>query len=305
MNGGLFPERLTDGDFRPDVAAYYFKEWNGFRMGYHTHRATEIMYVIGGTCSVELLPGGHTDKIELTLTKGEFIVLDANVPHRLIVEGTCRMLNLEFRFAERDGLVPPVGRLALEEKTVRQLLACPQSFVVLRDPHDFQQALKSLVLELDASPSGNGPMTELLFGQLLLLLARLYHLSSADGSGVQERYIRLCIRFMHQHYDLNLTVPEIAASVNLHPGYLQRIFKRSVGMPLMSYLTAFRMERAKMLLRQTAIPVADIADYVGVGSRQYFHLLFRKHAGMTPVDYRKSASTHHYDDDEYYESENF
>jgi YesN/AraC family two-component response regulator len=65
----------------------------------------------------------------------------------------------------------------------------------------------------------------------------------------------------------------------------------------MEYLTAIRMEKAKMLLLRTDIPATDIPDYVGVGSRSYFHALFKKHTGMTPVEFRRSIDTHQWRDE--------
>ena len=41
------------GEFRPKIVAYYYKQWDDFHMGFHTHDWTEFMYVISGTCTVE------------------------------------------------------------------------------------------------------------------------------------------------------------------------------------------------------------------------------------------------------------
>ncbi|MNW64694.1 CFA/I fimbrial subunit D [compost metagenome] len=59
----------------------------------------------------------------------------------------------------------------------------------------------------------------------------------------------------------------------------------------MQYLTRLRMDKAAMMLLHTDIPVADIADYVGIGSRQYFHAVFKTHMGQTPIQYRNSLHT--------------
>ncbi|WP_155983945.1 helix-turn-helix transcriptional regulator, partial [Paenibacillus sp. 1-18] len=71
-----------------------------------------------------------------------------------------------------------------------------------------------------------------------------------------------------------------------------RIFKKHTGQTLTAYLTMLRMDKARMLLQQTDIPIQEIADYVGVGSRQYFHMLFKKHTGKTPVEYRSAVERH-------------
>jgi AraC-like DNA-binding protein len=46
-----------------------------------------------------------------------------------------------------------------------------------------------------------------------------------------------------------------------------------------------------MLLARTDIPIAEIADYAGFNSRQYFSELFRKMTGTTPAAFRKSVET--------------
>ncbi len=300
---GLFPERLAAGSYRPVVTAYYFREWQDYRMSDHTHRSMEIMYVIGGNCTVELASSsaGGGARHSISLTKGEFIFLDGNVPHRLLVPETCRMLNVEFRFEEeaeesaegRSARFPTMQSLAEEDEALAKLFACPDPFLVLREPHDVYHVLKSLVLELD-SPTRRGIMVHLLLAQLLILIAGLYHAKAASGAENQEVYVRRTIEFLHQNYDRLLQIKEIAAHVNLHPGYLQRIFKAKAGVSIMEYLTYFRMEKAKMLLRQTDIPVLEIADYVGVGSRQYLHMLFKKHTGATPAEYRRMIDTHRF-----------
>ncbi|AOZ92169.1 AraC family transcriptional regulator [Paenibacillus crassostreae] len=289
---GLFPELLMLKDFHPEVSAYYYKEWKAFEMALHTHDSSEIMYVITGVCSVELMIGQGEDErdcSEVSLKKGEFIILNGNVPHRLLVPETCRMLNIEFRFTQSDGLFPSMRQLAESEASLSLLFDDTVSFLVLREFQEIHHVLRSLVFELDATSKGLEPMAQILFAQLLIRIARLYQDNVTTGSsGVQGMYVQQCIEYLQQNYDRNVQIKEIAESINLHPGYLQRIFKRKIGISIMAYLNHYRMEKTKMLLRQTEIPIADIADYVGIGSRQYLHMMFKKHTGLTPVEYRKS-----------------
>ncbi len=296
-NGSIFDENLLKADYSPRIYAYYFKQWNGFNMAFHQHDSTEIMYVIQGECLVEW-DGGAGNKESVKLKKGEFILLDANVPHRLAVEQTCRMLNVEFGFTEHIGTFPSIKQMAAEEETLREMVSAPASYLMLQDPDEVYHALKSLVLELDNRGSDGGVLDRLLLSQLLIRISRLRREAESNGWQQAEQYVKQSIEFLHQNYDRNIQVKEIAAFVNLHPGYLQRIFKAQSGQTLMEYLTSVRMEKAKMLLLRTDIPVADISDYVGTGSRQYFHALFKKHTRQTPIQYRNSIDTHHYSEKE-------
>ncbi|AZK48401.1 AraC family transcriptional regulator [Paenibacillus lentus] len=342
--GSLFRTGLLDGDFQPEITAYYFKQWNEMHMAFHRHDSTEIMYIISGVCRVEINSGSareHDSKVEgVNLKKGEFILIDANVPHRLIVEkeSPCRMLNIEFRFSDCKGSHPSLRQYFVDGgEAVAIMASAPFNYIVMRDPEDIYYTLKSLVLELDrighevppvqSSREGTGrsaalgdpavgmkyhgrhvqsqgqAMVRLLFAQLLIALGRLRQEHSTSGQLEYDHYVKQCLNYLHENYDQDIRVQDVAKIVNLHPGYLQRIFKNHTGETLMQYLTRLRMDKASMLLLHTDIPVADIADYVGIGSRQYFHALFKKHTGFTPVMYRNSL--HAQKNDEELKSEDF
>jgi len=283
----LFPPSAWSQDVHPRVYAYYYKQWNGFDMPFHRHDSTEIMYLIRGSCRVEVMRGDTTD--DLTLGKGEFIVVGSGVPHRLVVDASCRMLNVEFGFADSGVGVPSVRRLAAEERSLAPLLADRSAYLVLRDPDDVYHALKALVLELDARGTDGGTMVHLLFSQLLIRIARLREEAASAAEPQGERYVRKCVEFLRQNYDRDIQVKDVAAAVSLHPKYVHRLFRKVTGQTITAYLTSLRMEKAKMLLQRTDVPIADISDYVGVGSRQYFHALFKKTTGLTPVQFREAS----------------
>ncbi|MFS8213354.1 AraC family transcriptional regulator [Paenibacillus polymyxa] len=290
MNGSLFEPQLRDGDYIPRFFAYYYKQWHDYTMSYHDHHSTEIMYMISGFCRVDVQTGENVEE-SITLRKGEFIMLDAGVPHRLVVEGEqpCRMLNVEFGFSEGVRVGPSIRQMAAEEQEVTTLMSRPFPYLVLSDPEEVYYALKSLVLELDQRKAQPGAMAEMLFMQLLVRIARLREEAERSNTQQTDMYIKRCIEFLHLNYDRDIVVKDMAAAVNLHPGYLHRIFKKHTGQTLTAYLTMLRMDKARMLLQQTDIPIQEIADYVGVASRQYFHMLFKKHTGKTPVEYRSAV----------------
>ncbi|MEK3866788.1 AraC family transcriptional regulator [Paenibacillus sp. FSL H7-0716] len=292
-SGSLFQQVLIEGDYSPHFFAYYYKQWNNYNMSYHQHNSTEIMYLISGNCIVDVRPSSGGEE-RVRLKRGELIILDANVPHRLIVEegAPCRMLNVEFGFMEYRGVAPSVGKLAREEAALAEMLQLPFSSLVMPDPEEIYHVLKGLVLELDQSGGKGGSMVDLLFCELLLRLSRLRQEQLHTSQQPSQLYVRRSIEFLHQNYDQNIQVKDIAAAVNLHPGYLHRIFKSHTGRTLSDYLNMLRMEKAKMLLGQSDIPIAEIADYVGISSRQYFHLLFKKYADCTPVEFRNSIERH-------------
>lgn len=289
-NGSLFQSLLLQQDSSPQIMAYYFKTWRNLSMHFHRHSSTEIMYNISGECRVELeVESGVIDCVELK--KSEFIVLDGNVSHRLIVDeaSSCRMLNIEFHFNGQQGIFPSVKQFAGEEEALAALIQSPEPYLLLTDPDEVYHMLKSLVLELDKQALETGVMVQLLFMQLLIRIARLWEQLKQNGQPQSDYYIKQCSEYLQHNYDRQISVKEIAAHVKLHPGYLQRIFKLNTGSTITGYLTSLRMEKAKMLLQQTDIPIIEISECVGVESRQYFHFLFKQYTGWTPDAFRKAV----------------
>jgi AraC-like DNA-binding protein len=272
--------------YHPEVVAYYYKEWQDFQMAFHSHEAIEIMYVISGDCHVEL----ESDVIPLK--KRQFIMIDSNIQHRLIIEDgkPCRMLNVEFVLENKCGVFPSIKDLSQESENLQALLSDKQAFIVLKDVEGLYHTLKSLVLELGEKDHANSTIIiQTLISQLLLKIARIAVQSKERKVLSTDLYVRKVINYIHHNYDCDLKVAELASIVYLHPSYLHRIFKESMNCTLMEYITEIRIDKAKMLLAKTDIPITEISDYVGINSRQYFSFLFKRLTDETPRNYRKKA----------------
>jgi AraC family transcriptional regulator, melibiose operon regulatory protein len=267
------------------VTAYYYRQWDGFHMPFHQHEAIEIMYVISGRCTVA------TEDDAWSLNKGDFIVLDGGVSHRLMVDSNrpCRMMNLEFVLLQQNRLGPSLRQIAASEASVRTMLSGHQPIWRLKDPSEIYHTLKALVMELDAEVDSGSIMTDVLFAELLIQLARLVSKSQMGGLLQKDIYVQNAITYIHHHYDCNIRIEDVAKAVSVHPAYLHRIFKRETGQTVGQYLTNLRIDKAKQLLSRTDIPVTEIGDSIGLNSSQYFSTLFRKHTGRTPRAYRLAS----------------
>jgi AraC-like DNA-binding protein len=86
----------------------------------------------------------------------------------------------------------------------------------------------------------------------------------------------------------NLVVAELAASVGLSTYHFIRAFSAAYGETPGQYLKRRRMERAKVLLVTSDLPIAEVGRRVGYRSHGTFSDRFRKYFGMTPTQYRRS-----------------
>ena len=116
--------------------------------------------------------------------------------------------------------------------------------------------------------------------------SRAVHRTEVQGSSY---LIRSVVSYIEQHYMEQISIDRLAEISYLTPAYLCVIFKKYTGQTINSYITAYRMEKAKELLA-TNMHLQDICLQVGYISPSYFAKLFRRHFGMTPREYRESLS---------------
>jgi AraC-like DNA-binding protein len=84
------------------------------------------------------------------------------------------------------------------------------------------------------------------------------------------------------------TLEQLAGRVNLAPGYLVRLFGKSVGLSPMAYLNRIRAERAAGLLIETELPVSTIGTTVGWHDPSHATRRFRSAFGLSPSQYRST-----------------
>jgi AraC family transcriptional regulator len=115
------------------------------------------------------------------------------------------------------------------------------------------------------------------------------HERSRHG-GLATWQLRRVIEKLDAMWADDLSLGELASTVNLSPFHFARGFKQSTGVSPHRYQLKLRLDRARDLLTRTALPVTEIALCVGYGSSQAFARVFHQELGVTPSEYRRSAS---------------
>jgi len=83
-------------------------------------------------------------------------------------------------------------------------------------------------------------------------------------------------------------VTELARAAGVHPVHLARVFRRYLGCTPGDYLRR-RLERAAVLLRETACPLSDVALSCGFADQSHLANAFKRHIGVTPGAYRSRS----------------
>lgn len=105
--------------------------------------------------------------------------------------------------------------------------------------------------------------------------------------GLGDERLAVALKEIHADVAHSWTVDALAkAAAPSSSSFFDR-FTRTVGVPPMEYLLAWRMEIAKSLLKRDELTVAEVAERVGYGSTSTFSAAFSRHVGEPPSRYAK------------------
>jgi len=108
--------------------------------------------------------------------------------------------------------------------------------------------------------------------------------------GLADPQLAPAMRHMHGQLARSWTVAQLAKTAALSRSAFFERFTRTVGLPPMEYLLAWRMAVAKDLLRRRDFGLAEVAERVGYGSASTFSTAFRRHVGRPPRRYAREGS---------------
>lgn len=104
-----------------------------------------------------------------------------------------------------------------------------------------------------------------------------------------EELVRRSIDYLEKHLGESVSVDDVAEAVFISGRYLNQIFKTHTGNTVFEHLSLMRVHRAEELLHDPSLQIQEVAARVGYENVQSFTRLFKRHHGMTPVEYRRAA----------------
>jgi AraC family transcriptional regulator, glycine betaine-responsive activator len=100
--------------------------------------------------------------------------------------------------------------------------------------------------------------------------------------GVSHPKLLSAIQFMEENLETPLEREEIAEVVGLSTRQLERLFRKYLNSTPRKYYFGLRMQRARILLRQTSMSVLDVALASGFVSASHFAKCYREFFGHSP-----------------------
>ena len=265
-------------------------------------------FVIEGSCY--LMVEGEEP---IALSGGDLVALPHGSAHALVdaVETSPRRLDellckRESRGAASlrvggDGEAATLvcGRIVLEDRANHPLLSALPKVITLRGEAGrvvdwLEPTLSFLAAEAASTRPGAQTVVSRLADILFIQIVRGHLAAVSDDesgwlSSLQDPQIGSALGSIHRNPERAWTVQSLAESVAMSRSAFASRFARLVGEPPLHYLTRWRMQKARSLLREGRATLAEVAQSVGYDSEAAFSKAFKRAVGSAPGAYRRAS----------------
>ena len=252
----------------------------GFRV-MHWHEDLQFIYVISGTICVKTL------EEEEILSAGEGIFINKNVVHLVDKIDTCKYKSFLFpdyflSFYQSS----PAGKLTHDITDNASV-----TLTVLYDKKEWCRKVLDILRELvviEENEKDDLYSYEVLSRLSSLWLVMLRNLSRTEQmpENVTSIRTRKFLQFIAAHYSEDVTLDELAGSAGVSKSECLRCFKTALQTTPYKYLMDYRLSKAARLLKETDLPVSEIAIQTGFNGQSYFGKCFKEKMNLSPSEYR-------------------
>ncbi len=94
------------------------------------------------------------------------------------------------------------------------------------------------------------------------------------------------MNFLEENYHKQITLEDVSKIALLSPFRFSHVFREEMGLTFINYLTKTRINKAKVLLKETNLSLSEVACKVGFSDQSYFTKVFKKIESITPREFR-------------------
>lgn len=125
-----------------------------------------------------------------------------------------------------------------------------------------------------------------------LLMRNLQAAQGSDGnqSGLSNYACRQIENFLKEKYCDPISVPQMAAMLGISAGHFATCFRESFGQTPHQYLLKLRLDEAERRLRETNLPISEIASDLSFSSQSHLTTALRKYRRLTPGEFRRRSA---------------
>lgn len=188
-----------------------------------------------------------------------------------------------------DAYLRPLRDAALRSNVIKNYIFVDVVLSIAKLVNDLGGDIDKVIPELNSIEMVmSGIKTvEQLREQVYKIISAALAYRDSQPHGQYKNLIHQAKEYIERHFtNPELSLNEVAGHVNLSASHFSVVFSQETGQTFKEYLTETRINKAKELLRMTALRSADIAHQVGYSDPHYFSSVFKKHTGLSPIEFR-------------------
>jgi len=252
----------------------------------HLHEFVEIVYILGGE-------GIHgIDGVEYSVRRGSLLFINYKQTHYFKTDSEMEICNILLdpewiseKLIEPENAFELLTLSAFSE--VGQYIGTEQPMLLFSGAE--RSRLERLIGQMRQEQEEKQPGYEtVLKAQTNILLTFVFRMMAGLGGG-RDTLGPEFLEYLRQRCAEKLSLQELSRSCFYNPSYFSRRFKECYGITVTDFIARSRLEKAKRLLEDTAMPVEDVARECGFGSKNAFYKIFKEQLGMTPKEYRQQV----------------
>lgn len=229
---------------------------------------------------------------EVYFEKENFNISDVDTRQidRRKIKGFLKLGELEESIYFVEEFFNDLGSNAMKSNMFRQYIIMDAYFCVI----DFLVELKIPKEEIEQPDIASGVFQseESSVEYVVQIIKKAIELRDKASVNRYDDVLNEVMTYIQDNYaDEDISLNLLASHVNFSPNHLSMIFSQQTGQTFIKYLTDYRMNKAKELLRCTGKRSSVISMEVGYKDPHYFSYLFKKTQGMTPTQYRNGKLT--------------
>ena len=260
---------------------------------YHKHDSLELVYISSGSIQMSYYRSKNDVQPKtITVHENQFILIQPGVKHFQSVQTQARMMVLELCHA--NPLIPVNTMIANSEfvaliPSAKSFLQKMDGVTVFTDIHDVKRIFGKLLTLLYDHQHGKSDEYFTAYYEIYLkqLFVEVFKCINVKTDGKYNRHIQYVLSFIQKNYGTEISIEQIAQSLDLSPVYLNSVFKKALGISIRDHLIAVRMEKAKKLLLEQNLTISATAKKVGYRNLRSFESTFFKKIGQSPTDFIK------------------
>lgn len=235
----------------------------------------------------------HRDAQVFSIAKGDVFVLRNDYWREITNAKALRICSIFYREQEMLRLSGSYAQLAGYQQLFMRnpfAKAYAQADRLQADGYlldQLQYFVTLMILEHKLKQEGSEQILNSVLYTIITLLARakntqIHHLQISESHFLQT------VGYMQECYGQNLSLDELAARAHISKRHFSRLFQESYHCAPLQYLMNLRINRACVLLEETALSITEIASICGFSDANNFATNFKKHKHTTPTSYRKT-----------------